>query len=155
MKKLTRLMLLCLSLFLFSACSGQNPDDFYGTYRFKKAVYLSPLSSSMLEVFDSTMDGAEVTIEKNLFKILSKEFLVELPDPQYISVEKVDDELFELSESTFPLDQLEGIYTVHEASGEKTSWWIYHTDTQLWIGETIPTPAGNKDHIMTIFEFEK
>jgi len=155
MKKIIHLILFTLSLLLFTACAGKNPDEFYGTYRFKKAVYLSPLSSSMLETLDSTMAGTEVTIEKNLFKILSKEFLVELPDPRYVPVEKVEDEIFELSESTFSLDLLEGIYAVSESSGEKTSWRIYHTDSQLWIGETIPTPVGNKDHIMTIFEFEK
>lgn len=154
MRKLLLLLFLSMSLILLPACTDQHKEQFFGTYRFKEAVYLSPLSSSRLEVFDSTMAGAEVTIEKNLFKILSKEFLVELEDPQYIALEKIEDEVFELSASTFPLNQLTGIYEVCESSGEKTSWRIYHTDDQLWIGETIPTPVGNKDHIMTLFEFE-
>jgi hypothetical protein len=155
MKRAICLLLLILSVFLFASCSGEQSDDFFGTYRFKKAVYLSPLSSSMLEVFDSTMSGTEVTIEKDLFKILSREFLVELPNPHYIPIEKVEDEMFELSGNPFPLHELDGIYAVKDASGVDSSWRIYHTDSQLWIGETIPTPIGNKDYIMTVFEFEK
>lgn len=155
MRKNIVLFFMLFSILLFAGCSESADRIFYGTYRFKEVTYLSPLSSSMVSAMEDRMAGTEVTIEEDLFKILSKEFLVELASPTYKKMDEISDEVLFEMKPDFPLDRIIGVYAVEESSGEKTNWRIYHTDDRLWFGEILSAPTGAGDIVMTLFELEK
>ena len=97
--------------------------NIYGTYKFEKVSYLSPLSSSTIDFVNDQMEDTKYTIQADLFKVESKEYTVEFSSPKYVK-EKVQKDSSVLSSDidTLICSDVDYQYTIYDKDGNKAKW---------------------------------
>lgn len=134
-----RVVLLIVGFFLiifliFLSCNGNaDKQDFYGTYTFDELIYLTAFSSSLIDSVNELRAGTKYIIEKDLFKIESKDINVEISSPGYVK-----EEVQPVSSPLFDGDILQdnGVkyqYDIKDKDGNKTKWRLYVSHECLFV----------------------
>lgn len=155
MKRVFMLIVGLISLICLSCCSISDKHDFYGTYKFEKVSYLSPLSSSTIDYINERMVETKYIIEADLFKIESADNTVEISSPNYVK-EEIQIDLSTLCD-VYTLDgnEIECQYTICNKKGNKTNWRLYVSSDYLWIASYVDNTANGSEIIMNIYKLSK
>jgi hypothetical protein len=145
-----------ISLVYLSGCSIRDEHNIYGTYKFEKVSYLSPLSSSTIDFVNDQMEDTKYTIQADLFKIESKEYTVEFSSPKYVK-EKVQKDSSVLSSDidTLICSDVDYQYTIYDKDGNKAKWRLYVSSDCLWIAAYVDNTADGSEIIMYIYKLSK
>ncbi|WP_201259620.1 hypothetical protein ACF3M2_03230 [Tissierella carlieri] len=155
--KRTLIIIMGLILLVYlSGCSNKDKDNIYGTYKFEKVSYLTPLSSSTIDFVNEQMEDTKYTIQADLFKIQSTDYTVEFNSPKYVK-EKIQNNTSVLS---YDIDTLIGSdvdyqYTIYDEDGDKAKWRLYVSSDCLWVGTYVDNTANGSEIIMDIYKLSK
>lgn len=157
MKQKVLFFILIILLSFFDGCSNEN--SIFGNYEFKDIIFLSPVSSSTVDYMKDKSMGTKYTIQKDIFKIISTENQYEILNPTYIK-EKINNEIIQsFNFGVFNSVSIEEYkekyrYTIYTKNNQKSNYYIYSLDNELWIASYVDNTANKKDLIMYIFKIK-
>jgi hypothetical protein len=153
MKKVTVLLIGLIFIVCLSGCGNNKSQDFYGTYKFEKVSYLSPLSSSSIDYLNNKMTGTKYTITADLFKIESAENTVEIRSPNYRKESVSKNQFYDAR--TLDGEGIKYQYTIYDKDGNKTHRRLYVSSHGLWIASYVDNTANGDEIPMEIFKLSK
>lgn len=147
--------ILPLTLALCLVCSVAMAIVPLGTYTYGRLVYLSPLSSSTVEYFESMVADMVVSIQETAFSLDVGGQGFQIDRPRYVE-ETLDaaaqaafaDSLLLLEEGETPMPDTK--VTIYDGNMEAASWCLYRAGSALWLAQM----AGSAEMplVMAIYE---
>ena len=155
MKKIVFLVLIILSLTVFTGCKNSDQSKIWGDYVFDKTIYLSALSSYNPEYSENQMDSMKYTIKDDVFEISSSDSDYKVSQPVYRK-EKIDGNFIQVlgENKTISISDYTDKfrYSIYDADNKKINYYLYLMDGELWISSY--SNGNDKDIIMYIYKLK-